>query len=242
MKYQVLSSIEYYKGRAFLVCSKFSFDSVLMRKIMEWASSKSSSDAISVLVVSGIGGSVNLSDLNSPRNVIFSTGGIEDLSDLDYLKNFSCIVMQSVNNDKISPVIRKTIENYVENGGGLVVSDLKIDADYVSLFETIGPVYCQSSSFLISSGAYVWTDEGRENYIYEPEFSAVNIFATSTVAEVGLGSYWKQLYVYDTASSGGVDIEVVGSVYSSVDYDIPGAVFMGYSPSVYKNGIFSLET
>jgi len=243
MKYSVLSSIEYYKGRALLACCKFSFDPDFVRKSLEWVSSKSEGDHLSVLVVSGIGGEVSLSDFNSPIDVSLFIGDLRDLSDLNNLTKFSCIVFQGVSNDKISSVIRKNIENYVMQGGGIVVSEIKVDADYVSIFENIGPIYCTSSEFLLSEGAYTWTDDGKLSYFYDNEFSHIQIAATSTVAEIGLGSYWRKIYIYDTSiQEEEIIIDVVGTVYSSEDYDISGIMFIGYFPAVYKNGIFTIET
>lgn len=242
MRYSILASTEYYKGRVVFCSGKLSYNSVLLRRLFEWSSSLDVSDEVRILVVDGSGGSPSLFEIGSPDRCLVEGGDLRNLTNLSFLSSYSCIFVQGVSNDFVSPVIRGNVELFVQNGGGLLVSEPKVAENYISIFENIGPIYCESKDFILTSGKYLWTTLGKLNYVFSNEFLGLSILPTSTILETGLSSCWGSLFVFDSSVT--VDqnsIEIVGSVFSSADYEIPGANFSAYMSSVYKNGILKVD-
>jgi len=252
MKYSILSTLEYYKGRIALLCSRFNnlltgnttLLPTFIRRCLEWSSSKSENDIISVLVLSnGIeDGSLGIFDEVDKINVY--RGELEDVTDFSFLSSFDCLIIFGVDNN-ISPVIRSNIEQYIKEGGGFILSDIKIDNAYISILENIDLVYVQSSGINFPSGSYLWTDDGMQHYIYQQSFWKILIPGLNTISEIGLSPSWSMLYVYDTSIKVVENPEIIveeGVIRHSSDYDIPGVNFVAYFSSIYKNGMFKVET
>ena len=102
-----------------------------------------------------------------------------------------------------------------------------------------------SSGVNLPIGVSSWTSVGASHYLYNKDFAEIDIVILNTISELGLSSAWGILYVYDTSYSvedeDPIDHEVIDTIYSSSDYDIPGDVIMAYFACVYENGLFEIE-
>ena len=249
MKYSVLSSLEYDNGKFMLLCSRFSnmntytaLPSEFLRRCLEWLTTSSESELIRVVVVVNKTDDGSVGVIDSTSNINVTRAELKDLSDTTFLSGFDCLIFHGLDNN-LSPLIRANIENYVSTGGGALFSDINVDTANIDLFSGISSVYSLGSGVNLGSGDYVWTAEGIVHHVYSPDFSDLTIPVINTIAETGLGAGWVMLYVYDTSLIPEVveSPSVTDTIYSSSDYDIPGANMMAYFASVYENGVFQVE-
>ncbi|MCX6822090.1 MAG: hypothetical protein NTW30_04920 [Candidatus Aenigmarchaeota archaeon] len=252
MKYSIISSIEYGKGRILLMSCRFNslftntpIDLNFSRRILEWAASGNSLSMVSVgSVVTGPvdGGIINL---NSIDMVDVESLQLDNLSVYSNFQDKSVIVIFGVDND-LSPLIRENLLNYVENGGGLILSDINVNNENIELLDNVSPVLCSSAGFNIYGGNTLWTDEGKAHYLYaNGVFGGMLISPLNTVSLSEIGTGWENLYIYDADVLDpvfhGIDEDVIDTVNSSSDYDIPGVNIVGYFASVYNNGFFEIK-
>lgn len=251
MKYSILSSLEYESGKILLLCSRFNnvntgnstLPSSLLRRCLEWLSVSETYDLIRVcVVVNGFDdGSIGVVD--EIENVTVFRGELKDLSDSSFLSDFDCMVFHGLDNN-ISPLIRTNVISYISNGGGVLFSDVHVDESNIEMFNDISVVYSTGSGVNVGSGNGKWTDDGKSSYIYRTDFSGIRIPMLNTIAESGFASGWSFLYVYDTdvADAGNEEAnEEADTIFLSSDYDIPGAMIMGYYAAVYENGMIEIE-
>jgi len=251
-KYSVLSTVEYGSGRVVLFCSRF--DNVFTgnneqspdfcRSCLQWAADKTSEDLLSVLTVCNDtdDGGYRVFDLADKVNV--QRGEIDDLSNPSFIGKFDVVCLFGVDNN-ISPLIILSLKNYINSGGGLILSDIHVEADGIDLLDDISPVYCESAGFNFPVGRGKWTAVGIANPIYDRDFSNPKIYVLNTIADYDFDPSWDLLYIYDTSTA--VEDyeeeteEVEGSVYLSSDYDISGDRIVGYFSGIYKKGIFKVS-
>jgi hypothetical protein len=252
MKFSIISSLKYKKGNILLVCSRFanvntenaSFPATLVRRCFEFSSAMSSDETINTLViVDGVDdGSVGIVD--NIEDISVTRGSIEDLSNLSYVQGFDSVLFFGVDND-ISPLIRTNLLSFVGDGGGLILSDINVDNEELSLFTGVATVTVTSTGFYEEDGSQVWTTDGVANHIYNSDVSSLHVTPLNTISELNLSSEWDILYVHDTNYSveeeSSIEFVFDETVYSSVDYDIKGANFVGYFACVYENGIMEVE-
>jgi len=142
-------------------------------------------------------------------------------------------------------LVRSNIKSFVALGGGVLFSDVNVDSENIEMFDDISTVYSIGSGVNLSNGEYVWTEDGSSHYIYSSDFLELTIPVLNTISELGFSDGWELIYVYDTgqvALEEQPTAEVIGTVYSSSDYGIPGSHLMGYFAAVYENGLFKIES
>lgn len=252
MKYSIISTLEYGKGRIILMCCRFNnaftgnylLSQSFSRVCLQWAASETDESILDVATVvnsSVNGGGAAISSLEMTNS---NTINIEDLSEYSSIQNMSCIVIFGIDNN-ISPVIRNNLVRYVDAGGGLILSDINVTQDYILLLNDFSSVYSVSSGVNFSSGKSVWTETGILSYIFQNgKYSDIDIPPLNTIQQSGLGSSWQLLYAYDTDQIVENPVpppEIEGTVYISNDYDISGAYLMGYYASPYKYGQFDAK-
>ena len=208
-------------------------------------SSKLSSEVITVCSVMNnvVDGTVFAVD--SIRGVNVTRATLVDLSNSDFLSKFDCLILGGLTNN-VSPFVRENINNYVAGGGGVVLSDVRVSGENIALFEGISPVYCRPESEEIGDGIVLWTDAGKQTYLYDASFFSLDLTVITKIRESDLGSDWSLLSTHDTDYSLGdqtsddSEVDTTPMVHSS-DYDIRGSHFVAYYAASYKNGIFDVE-
>ena len=252
MKYSAIASLEYGSGRILLMCTRFAnintgniaMSSRFIRRSTQWVSAIGDDDQINVCVIVNDVDDGSLGALDNTENITAFKSELKDLSDNSFLGDFDCLVFFGLDNN-ISPLIRSNVKQYIEDGGGAIFCDVNINDDSIDMFDDIESVYCISSGVNLSDGQSTWTVDGVNHYLYEIDFVDIEIAILNTISELGFSSAWEILYIYDTDHSVSEDnpfeYEVVGTIYSSSDYDIPGDRTMAYFSCVYENGIFEVK-
>jgi nitrate reductase NapE component len=250
--FTVLTSTEYGQGRIALFLSRFNnfhTDNTTVfpdftRKTMEYVAIRDVDEVINVCVVSDFaeGTSPQLDDV---KKIDVSRKDVSFLSDLVALSKFHCLILSGFGNN-LSPLIRQNILSYVEDGGGLIVSDVNVTMANFELLDPVSPVYVLDSGFASDSGFATWTDSGIGHYIFEPEFSNMKIKTLNSVRDTDLGSAWEPLVAFDTEAVSEVeeqeeDIDEFLFIASD-DFPIRGASFVGYYGSLYRDGLIDLKT
>jgi hypothetical protein len=252
MKFSIISSLDYQQGNILLICSRFanintdnaSFPPSLVERCFQFASSISDEGVINALViVDGVDdGSVGIVDNVDDINV--TRGAIEDLSTLEYIQGFDAVLFFGIDNN-LSPLIRANILSFVGGGGGLILSDINLDGEELSLFTGIASVTVTSPGFYESKGSQVWTEDGVSNFIYSDDVANLHITPLNTISELNLSSEWSLLYIHDTEytleEESPIDLTIDETINSSSDYDIDGVNFVGYFATVYENGIVEVQ-
>ena len=222
----------------------FSLSTAFIRRCLQWLTVSSSEDFIRVCVIVNDVDDGTVGVLDDTENTSVFRGELRDLSDASFLSDFDCMIFCGLDND-ISPLIRTNIKSFVASGGGVLFSDVNVNSANIEMFDDISTVYSIGAGVNLDEGASLWTSEGLSHYLYNSDFSTMTIPVLNTVSELGFSDGWDLIYVYDTGYVFGEDqpqVEILGTIYSSADYDIPGSFLVGYFAAVYENGLFKIES
>jgi len=253
MKYVTFASLRYKKGNYFLFCTRFNNRDVanasapkeFIKRCLEMVSSRYSSEVLTVCSVANNVVDGTIPAVDNVRGVNVERAELADLSNPDFLSRFDCLILSGWRNT-VSPFIQDNINEYVANGGGVILSDIRVSGETISLLDTVAPVYCRPEAEGIDQGIVLWTKEGKESYIYDASFFTLDLTIINKIRESDLSINWDLLSIHDTnytleeQTSDNAEVDTTPMVHSS-DYDLQGAHFVAYYVATYKNGIFDIE-
>lgn len=228
--YVSLMTREYSEGRiciatdrlsGYLTSHGFSSEN-LWRNILEWTGQKFNLEKINIAVVN----SAKLLPLNYIDN--FKPISYEEI-DLQYisindLSKFDLIYFIGLP-ELVSDDTAAAIENYVKNGGGILIEVPDRGGENINIIRDIDSVYCSSADRPIYDYSY-WTVIGKTHYVYYPP-AIVNFY--STILFNLVPTSWSILMTDTPATANALKtITIVGSTAASFS--------VGYS-NAFKNGI-----
>jgi len=236
MNFSILSQLDYGKGKVLfssseIISHNFNISSNFLRKCFELISSKQYNEEIKVLVI------YNSTLLNNINDTIFIYKDYDFLSEYNNFEEYDIILIKSLTNN-ISPIIKSNILDFVDNGGGLFISEADIYSETIYLFEDIAPVFCRNNAFFINSDSVLWTNYGLSSYVFDSEINNKSIGMYNTIYNSDFSSNWEVILYIDDEITGSITVsDADENQYYSYEYDIPGSITFAYFVNEYVNGV-----
>jgi hypothetical protein len=187
------------------------------RTLLEWTGQKLSKEILTIALLdnSEYKPLSILSEIYQTKiyNVSLQDISIKDLSKYDVLYVSGLPVNVSLES-------HQKIQQYVSNGGGIVIESPNRGDEDINILSSMDSVYCLSNDKPIQDNAY-WTLKGKEHYIYD---SDVKIGFFSTIERSSFNSNW-DILMSDVSFS-----DVIPSfTQSSIETDSKGGSEFGIS-------------
>lgn len=201
----------------------------LWRNILEWTGQRFNSENITIGVVNSAN-MVPINYLDKFQPISYANIDLQYIS-INNLSQFDLIYFVGLP-DLVSDDAATAIEEYVKNGGGVLIEVPDRGGENINVIRNIDSVYCTSSDRPIYYSSY-WTTIGKGHQIYS---SDAKVYFYSTILFDLVPSNWSILMT-DTPSNDNSpilskNITIIGSASSYVS--------IGYSNS-FKNGIVSFD-
>jgi len=186
-----MASREYGQGRIFIHTDRMGGyktghgdnTSAFWRKILEWTSKKSSIENINVGLIISVQPS-SADHMNSLNPIVSKKIKVSDLATKD-LSLYDCLYFVGLP-DSVSNNVSEKIEQFVSNGGGVIIEYPNIGGQYINVLADIENIYCYSSERLLQTNAY-WTIDGGNSYVFN---ESADVSFMSTLRQEDFSSSW----------------------------------------------------
>ena len=200
----------------------------LWRKVLEWTGQRFNTELINVAVVN----SAEMLPINYLDNfapISYKNISLQDISTDNDLSEFDLIYFIGLP-PLVADDCASAIEEYVENGGGILLEVPDRGGENINILRDIDYIYCASSNRPTYDFSY-WTNSGKNSYVYSQD-AIVNFYTTILFNDVN--SDW-DILMTDTPTNTPTVLNPVSIVGNTSAF-----ITVGYS-SVFKNGIVTLE-